>query len=104
MNIFGLEIKTKEEKEKEEREYLCRIFPGGPEQKDVVERELKNKLPKADCKAVMLYYILVRDAMTAGDGMSFEAAVEKVSKKQRVVKMTPEMLVVVRDVMENHTL
>ena len=40
----------------------------------------------------MLYYILVKDAMTAGNGMSFEEAVGKVSKKQRILKLTPVML------------
>ena len=38
MNIFGFEIKSKEEREQEEREYLHRIFPGGTAQKASVER------------------------------------------------------------------
>ena len=89
MNIFGFEIKSKEEREQEEREYLHRIFPGGTAQKAAVEQQLREKLPKEDKKAVMLYYILVKDAMTAGNGMSFEEAVGKVSKKQRILKLTP---------------
>ena len=80
MNIFGFEIKSKEEREQEEREYL----------------------PKEDKKAVMLYYILVKDAMTAGNGMSFEEAVGRVSKKQRILKLTPVMLEKVREVMEDN--
>ena len=92
MNILGFEIKSKEEREQEEREYLHRIFPGGTAQKAAVEQQLKEKLPKEDKKAVMLYYILVKDAMTAGNGMSFEEAVGKVSKKQRILKLTPVML------------
>ena len=63
--------------------------------------QLKEKLPKEDKKAVMLYYILVKDAMTAGNGMSFEEAVGKVSKKQRILKLTPVMLEKVREVMED---
>lgn len=50
----------------------------------------------------MLYYILVKDAMTAGNGMSFEEAVGKVSKKQRILKLTPVMLEKVREVMEDN--
>ena len=92
MNILGFEIKSKEEREQEEREYLHRIFPGGTAQKAAVEQQLKERLPREDKKAVMLYYILVKDAMTAGNGMSFEEAVEKVSKKQRILKLTPVML------------
>ena len=98
MNIFGFEIKSKEEREQEEREYLHRIFPGGTAQKASVEQQLREKLPKA----VMLYYILVKDAMTAGNGMSFEEAVGRVSKKQRILKLTPVMLEKVREVMEDN--
>ena len=61
MNILGFEIKSKEEREQEEREYLHRIFPGGTAQKASVEQQLREKLPKEDKKAVMLYYILVKD-------------------------------------------
>lgn len=102
MNILGFEIKSKEEREQEEREYLHRIFPGGTAQKAAVEQQLKERLPREDKKAVMLYYILVKDAMTAGNGMSFEEAVEKVSKKQRILKLTPVMLKKVREVMEDN--
>ena len=94
--------KSKEEREQEEREYLHRIFPGGTAQKAAVEQQLKERLPREDKKAVMLYYILVKDAMTAGNGMSFEEAVEKVSKKQRILKLTPVMLEKVREVMEDN--
>lgn len=100
MNIFGIEVKSREEKEKEEKAYLHRIFPGGTKQKDAVEQELKAMLPRADSKAVMLYYILVRDAMTGGEGMSFDDAVVQVAKKQRVLKMTPDMLQTVREIMK----
>ena len=44
MNIFGFEIKSKEEREQEEREYLHRIFPGGTAQKAAVEQQLREKL------------------------------------------------------------
>ena len=46
MNILGFEIKSKEEREQEEREYLHRIFPGGTAQKAAVEQQLKERLPK----------------------------------------------------------
>ena len=29
MNVFGMEFKSREEREREEQEYLYRIFPGG---------------------------------------------------------------------------
>ena len=55
MNIFGFEIKSKEEREQEEREYLHRIFPGGTAQKAAVEQQLKEKLPKEDKKRLGAY-------------------------------------------------
>lgn len=100
MNLFGLEIKSREEREQEEREYLLRIFPGGAEQKAEVEQELKRRLPAVDTKAVMLYYILVRDAMTSKKGATFEDAAKKVGKKQHMLNATPEILDVVRSLME----
>ena len=103
MNIFGMEFKTKEEREKEMEAYLHRIFPGGEAQKAAVGQELKEQLPKVDGKALLLYYILVKDAMTAQDGMDFEAAVKKVAKKQSVLQATPQILEVVRRVMEENS-
>lgn len=100
MNLFGFEIKSKEERERDEQEYLLRIFPGGVEQKQAVEKKLKESLGKEDMKAVMLYYILVRDMMTAGHGMSFEEASAKVARKQQIGKMTPGVPEIVRQVME----
>lgn len=100
MNWFGLEIKSKEEREQEEREYLLRIFPGGNAQKMAVEQELKIRLPMTDTKSLMLFYILARDIMTSKSGITFEDAVEMVGKKQRMTKMTPEILKIVRELME----
>ena len=100
MNILGFEIKSKEEREQEEREYLHRIFPGGTAQKAAVEQQLKERLPREDKKAVMLYYILVKDAMTAGNGMSFEEAVGRCLKAADFL-LTPVMLGKSERVMED---
>ena len=50
----------------------------------------------------MLYYVLMRDAMTGRDRMDFEDAVVKVSKRQRMIKVTPEILKVVREVLDEN--
>ena len=39
MSLFGLEFKSREERERDERDYLYRIFPGGNEQKKAVEEK-----------------------------------------------------------------
>ena len=74
MSLFGLEFKSREERERDERDYLYRIFPGGNEQKKAVEKELASKLPW----------------------------VVKVSKRQRMIKVTPEILKVVREVLDEN--
>ena len=79
MSLFGLEFKSREERERDERDYLYRIFPGGDEQKKAVEKELASKLPWVEIRGLMLYYILMRDAMTGRDGVGFEDAVANAS-------------------------
>ena len=118
MSLFGLEFKSREEREREERDYLYRIFyldENGNrsssqagyyrveiEQKKAVEKELASKLPWVEIRGLMLYYVLMRDAMTGRDEMDFEDAVVKVSKRQRMIKVTPEILKVVREVLDEN--
>lgn len=102
MSLFGLEFKSREERERDERDYLYRIFPGGNEQKKAIEKELASKLPWVEIRGLMLYYVLMRDAMTGRDEMDFEDAVVKVSKRQRMIKVTPEILKVVREVLDEN--
>ena len=67
-----------------------------------VEKELASKLPWVEIRGLMLYYVLMRDAMTGRDEMDFEDAVVKVSKRQRMIKVTPEILKVVREVLDEN--
>ena len=53
MSLFGLEFKSREEREREERDYLYRIFPGGNEQKKAVEKELASKLPWVEIRCLL---------------------------------------------------
>ena len=103
MSLFGLEFKSREERERDERDYLYRIFPGGNDQKKAVQKELASRLPSVDIRGLMLFYVLVRDAMTGRDPMSFEDAVAKVSKKQRMIKVTPEILEAVKPVLDENS-
>jgi len=100
MNVFGFEFKTKEEREEEKREFFLRIFPKGLAQREEVEQALKTRLPNVDIKAAMFYYILVRDAMTSRGGAAFEEAAETAEKRQRMIKVTPEILETVRELMK----
>lgn len=55
MSLFGLEFKSREEREREERDYLYRIFPGGNEQKKAVEKELASKLPWVEIRLSLIH-------------------------------------------------
>ena len=46
MNIFGFEIKSKEEREQEEREYLHRIFPEARPRRRLWSSSLGKSFPR----------------------------------------------------------
>ena len=48
----------------------------------------------------MFYYILVRDAMTSKGGAAFEEAARTAEKKQKMIKITPEILEAVRELIK----
>lgn len=103
MSFTWMEFKSRREREQDEQEYLLRIFPGGKEQKKAVEQELASRLPGVNTSGVMLYYVLIRDAMTGRDGDSFEMAAARAMKKQHIVRVTPVMTAAVKAVMEENS-
>ena len=44
MEIFGFNFKSKAEKEKEARDYMERVFPGGEKEREQVRQELTKRL------------------------------------------------------------
>ena len=102
MGLFGFEFKSREERERDEQDYLYRIFPGGKEQKAAVEKELASRLPGEDKKALLLYYVLMRDAMTGRDALGFEAAVAKLSRKQQILKASYRVREVIKEIMDEN--
>ncbi len=56
MEIFGFNFKSKAEKEKEARDYMERVFPGGEKEREQVRQELTKdyrKKTKWTCYYVM---------------------------------------------------
>lgn len=56
MEIFGFNFKSKAEKEKEARDYMERVFPGGEKEREQVRQELTKdyrKKTKRTCYYVM---------------------------------------------------
>lgn len=103
MGFAWMEFKSRQERERDERDYLLRIFPKGREQKKAVEQELALRLPGMDRKGVMLYYVLIRDSMTGRDQESFEMASAVAMRRQHMVKVTPAVTAAVRAVMEENS-
>lgn len=64
MNILGFEIKNGRSGSR--RGNICTAFFREEQPRRRLWSSSKERLPREDKKAVMLYYILVKDAMTAG--------------------------------------
>ena len=99
MEIFGFNFKSKAEKEKEARDYMERVFPGGEKEREQVRQELTKRLPEKDETDLLLCYVHIRDRMT-GTGLSFEQVAGEVEKLQWIPDMDQKSLDAIREVME----
>lgn len=91
MEIFGFNFKSKAEKEKEARDYMERVFPGGEKEREQVRQELTKRLPEKDETDLLLCYVHIRDRMT-GTGLSFEQVAGEVEKLQWIPDMDQKSL------------
>ena len=65
MEIFGFNFKSKAEKEKEARDYMERVFPGGEKEREQVRQELTKRLPEKDEMDLLLCYVHIRRSRKA---------------------------------------
>ena len=91
--------RAKQEKEKEARDYMERVFPGGEKEREQVRQELTKRLPEKDEMDLLLCYVHIRDRMT-GTGLSFEQVAGEVEKLQWIPDMDQKSLDAIREVME----
>ena len=68
--FFGLYIKSKEEKEQEYQNYVKSIFPYGEKQKSAIESLLKQLVPDENQTFLLLYFIQLRERITADPSLS----------------------------------
>lgn len=94
------DFRSREEKERDYKAFFKRVFPGGEEQKERVTQKLKERVPGEDIKYVLLYYITLKDYMVLNEEPDFQAAADRAFRKMRLIKVTPELLDVFRDVMD----
>lgn len=90
-SFFGLfDFRSKEEKARSYEAYSKWIFPYGEEQKERITELIENIFPKLNKRHVLMYYILVKEGMTAEEALDFETAAKKVAKFS-IVPVTPEL-------------
>ena len=102
MGLF--DFRSGEERDRDYRAFSRRVFPGGDQQKERITGLLKEKLPGEDITCLLMFYITVKNFMLDGDGMSFEEAVKESTRKMSVIKVTPQVLNAVREVMKTDTM
>ena len=68
--FFGMYIKSKEEKEQEYQNYVKSIFPYGEKQKSAIESLLKRLVPDENQTFLLLYFIQLRERITADPSLS----------------------------------
>ena len=99
MQILGFNFKSKAERERDEKKYKDRIFPGGEEEREKVCRELKKRLPGQDEKDLLLCYVHFRDQMTGAE-LSFEQVEEDAKESQWLSFADQKIFDAIREVME----
>ncbi len=100
MGAGMFDFRSKEEKDRDYKLFYKRVFPGGEEQKERVTRLLQERVPGEDIKYVLMYYITLKDYMVLNEEPDFDKAADLSLRKLRLIKVTPELLKVFRDVME----
>jgi len=90
-SFFGMEIRSKEEKEQDFADYSKRIFPYGEAQKDRISQLLQGLFPQENRQCLMVYYVSIKDEMTKRAAKSFEAAAES-QMRTSVIRVTPELV------------
>ena len=95
-----LDFRSREEKERDYREFTERVFPGGVEHKKRVRDRLKELLPKEVVTYVFMYYVALKDLMVRRPTVTYEEAMRQVCSEIRVLRMKPEIEAAIRQVLE----
>lgn len=98
-NFFELLFQSKEQREKNYKEYGAKIFPYGESQKQKIREILEDLITKKYGSHMMMHYVLIKQAMIESETKDYEAIATKVEKKN-FVKLTPELKSCVRILIE----
>lgn len=84
-------FQSKEEQEKNYKEYFNKIFPYGEIQKQRVQEILDGLISnKKQASQLMMHYILIKEAMIDSETKDYNMIASKVEKK-KFIKLTPEL-------------
>ncbi|HJB06412.1 MAG TPA: hypothetical protein H9716_00915 [Candidatus Enterocloster faecavium] len=95
-----LDFRSREEKERDYREFAERVFPGGTEHKKRVRERLKELLPKEDVTYVFMYYVALKDLLVRRPSTTFEEGMRQVCGEIRVMRITPQIKEAIQKVLE----
>lgn len=98
-NFMGFSFQSKEEREKEYQSYVNKLFPYGEAQSQKVRDILNALVGKKDRAQLMLYYILVKEALIDSESKDYEKIVSEIDKK-KIIKLTPELKNCIRILIE----
>ncbi|MBC8061156.1 MAG: hypothetical protein H7Y18_10865 [Clostridiaceae bacterium] len=85
-----LDFRSKEEKSRSFEAYSKKIFPYGDAQKDAISENLAALFPTERQNYLVMYYVLIKEEMTAEDSIDFESAVAK-AKKYKLLNFTSKL-------------
>ena len=91
MNIFGIEILNKEEKEQRRQEYIRQIFPFGEEtQKQVVTKLLREVCPDSKARDEELLFVFISGKDSYLKGQPGPGGLDNLFAKNSFRKWLPE--------------
>lgn len=95
-----LDFRSREEKERDYREFTERVFPGGLDHRKRVRNRLKELLPKEDVTYIFMYYVALKDLLVRRPSMTFEEGMRQITGEIRVLRMTPPIEEAIRTVLK----
>ena len=100
MGIGWLDFRSKEQKERDFRDFSERVFSGGLPHKRQVRERLREVSGVKDVTYLFLYYVALKDLLVRKPKLSFEEGLSQVCAEIQVMKHTPGEREAIRQVLK----
>ena len=100
MGIGWLDFRSKEQKERDFRDFSVRVFSGGLPHKRQVRERLREVSGAKDVTYLFLYYVALKDLLVRKPKMSFEEGLGQVCTEIQVMKLSPGEREAIRQVLK----